>query len=76
MDRVEPGSAVDSYLYRKVNGDHAGLSGCNLGPCNAFGGETECGFQMPWTGSVVSSSPLSAAELSQIEDWINVGAPN
>lgn len=76
MDRVEPGFAADSYLYRKVLGDHTGLSGCDVSTCNPFGGETGCGFQMPWTNSVASSSPLSGAELLQIENWINVGAPN
>lgn len=76
MDRVQPGSDQNSYLYRKIEGSHTGLSGCNVNACNPFGGETACGFQMPWTGAVTSTNPLSAAELTKIRDWINVGAPN
>lgn len=76
MKRVQPGSANGSFLFRKLEGSHAGLGGCNVGPCNPFGGEVGCGFQMPWTGAAVSSSPLTPADLALIEDWINVGAPN
>lgn len=76
MQRVQAGSANDSFLFRKLAGSHGGLGGCDVTACNPFAGETGCGFQMPWTGAVVSTNPLSAPELQQIEDWIDVGAPN
>ncbi len=79
MKRVKPLSANDSFLFRKVEGTHAGLGGCNVAGCNPFGGESGCGQQMPWTQApppVASSSPLSAAQLTLIQNWINGGAPN
>ncbi len=76
MQRVEAGSANNSFLYRKVEGTHSGLGGCDVTVCGPFGSETGCGFQMPWTGAVVSTSPLSGTHLNMIRDWINMGAPN
>jgi cytochrome c5 len=75
MKRIKPGSAEDSYLFKKVQGTHGALSGCNVAPCNPFGGETGCGYQMPWTGGPVSNDPLTADQLDLLEGWIAVGAP-
>lgn len=69
MDRVEPGSANDSYLFRKVEGSHAGLGGCNVAPCGGAG--AGCGSAMPPGGPA-----LTPAQLTLIESWIAVGAPN
>jgi cytochrome c5 len=78
MKRVKPLSPSDSFLFRKLDGTHAGLGGCNVAACNPFGGETGCGQQMPWSAPppVASNSPLSAAQLTLIQGWINSGAPN
>ena len=77
MNRVQPGQPNNSYLFRKVEGSHTSLSGCNLTSCNPFGGcTTGCGSQMPWSSSCTSSSPLSSTQRSLIQGWINAGAPN
>ncbi len=79
MKRVEPLSANNSFLFRKLDGTHTGLGGCNVAPCNPFGGESGCGQQMPWSNPAngpASSSPLSGAELNLVSGWINSGAPN
>lgn len=78
MKRVKPLVASDSFLFRKVEGTHTGLGGCNVAGCNPFGGESGCGQQMPWSAPppAASNSPLSAAQLNLIKNWINSGAPN
>jgi cytochrome c5 len=77
MQRVQPGSANDSFLFRKIQGTHTGLAGCNTAPCNPFSGCTGgCGSQMPYSSSCVSSSPVPAAQQTLIQTWINAGAPN
>ncbi len=79
MKRVKPLLADQSFLFRKVEGTHTGLGGCNVAGCNPFGGESGCGQQMPWSppaNGPASSNPLSAAQLNLIKDWINAGAPN
>jgi cytochrome c5 len=77
MKRVQAGSANDSFLFRKIQGNHTGLSGCNVAPCNPFSGcSGGCGSQMPYSSSCVSSSPVSAAQQTLIQSWISAGAPN
>lgn len=77
MDRVEPGSPNNSYLFRKVEGSLSGLSGCSVAACNPFGGCADpCGSQMPWDSDCTSSPALSAAQRNLIQAWINAGAPN
>jgi hypothetical protein len=75
MKRVQPGSPDDSYLFRKVEGTHTALGGCNLAPCNPFAGcSTGCGSQMPYSSTCVSASPLSGPQLNLIRSWILGGA--
>lgn len=77
--QVQPPSANDSFLFRKLDGTHTGLGGCNVAGCSPFGGESGCGQQMPWSppaNGPASANPLSGAQLNLIQSWINAGAPN
>jgi hypothetical protein len=60
FDRVTPGDATNSYIYQKITATQAGLGVGNV--------------QMPNTFTVMSNSPLSAAEMMTFEEWINSGA--
>jgi hypothetical protein len=60
LDRVTPGDALNSYIYQKITGTQAGIGVGNV--------------QMPNTGTPMSLSPLSGAEMATFEEWINAGA--
>jgi hypothetical protein len=63
MKRVLPMNPNSSWLWRKLNGTHNTVGACS---CPSVSG---CGGQMPLGGL-----PLSATQLSTIEQWINQGA--
>jgi hypothetical protein len=65
LDRIEPNSTNQSYLYKKVSDD------VGAGECTAVQGGQDCTDAMS-----PGSNGLSAAELEDLEEWINNGAPN
>jgi hypothetical protein len=63
---VVPGQPEQSFLYRKLTGNFAGLA------CNASGG---CGPQMPGPRTPPAPKP-SAASIAAVAAWIAMGAPD
>ncbi len=63
LDRIEPNSVNQSYLYKKVDDDVAAAE------CTAVQAGQDCTDAMP-----PGSSGLSAAELEDLAEWINDGA--
>ena len=60
LDRVTVSASVDSYIYQKITGTQAGLGIGNV--------------QMPNTGTPMSINPLSDADMTTFQAWIDAGA--
>ncbi|MCI0749934.1 MAG: hypothetical protein L0Y32_05275, partial [Nevskiales bacterium] len=68
LDRIEPDSPANSYLYKKVSDD------VSSGECNPVAPNTECTTAMSLGGP--GATGLDDASLEDIAEWINEGAPN
>lgn len=70
MKRIQPGNALQSYIFHKISGTQGGLAGCpSITSC--FGGPSAaCGGRMPCGGG-----PMNAASITTLQNWINSGAP-
>jgi hypothetical protein len=66
LDRIEPNSAANSYLYKKVDNNVGG------GECSPVPPNASCTAAMP----LGDPDGLDQAPLDDIAEWINDGAPN